>query len=408
MVNPAEVVETTKDLARFGKFKEAEAYLAKVRREDPSCFEAELEQIRIALFQDKVADAYKLIAEAAKKAPNDPRLVGLQGVWFIETKDYKAAAAALSWVLERDPYDGIAALNLGIAYRHLGQIHESEGALLKSLSLNPLSELAHYEYSRILTLKGRYEDAMQEVLKAIRINPYFIIAYMTLTEYLRAVKRLDIAVKTYEIAIKVAPDVDFFYGQLANLHEEMGDYASALKYVEHLAAKGNNFMDYVKMGIYKTMLRDFTGAETAFKKAMALGPDRWQPLYDYGELKFIQNDLEGAKQYYEKALPLVKNQDSRPYNALGLVLMYQSDFVKAEPLFHRAIQINPNDPAPYMNLAVLWRNKKDFTKARDWAQKAVPLAANDAQMSEKIQGILASLPPASSGTSKAAPPAKKK
>lgn len=391
MVDPAEVVQKTTDFARFGKFAEAEAYLAKIRKEDPRCFEAELEQIRIALFQDKVADAYQRIGEAAKKFPEDPRLVGLQGVWFIETQDFKAAAAALSWVLERNPSDSIAALNLGIAYRNLGQIHESEGALLKSLSLNPMSELAHYEYSRILTLKGRFEDAMQEILKAIRINPYFLIAYMTLTQYLRAVKRLDIAIKTYEIAIKIAPDVDFFYGQLANLYEETEDYKSALKYVKHLASKGNNYLDHMKIGIYSMMLQDYAASESAFKRAVELGPDRWQTYYNYGELKYVQGNMKEAQKLYEKAMQLVGDLDSRPYNALGLVLMYQGQLDKADSLFHKSIQINPNAVPPLMNLAVVARNKKNFAKAREWAEKAAELARDDAHLTEKIQGILKSL-----------------
>jgi tetratricopeptide (TPR) repeat protein len=150
-------------------------------------------------------------------------------------------------------------------------------------------------------------------------------------------------------------------------------------------------MDHMKVGTYKMMLKDFEGAEKAFKKAIELGPEHWQTHYNYGQLKLVQNDLPAARKLYEKSIPLVRNLDSRPFNELGYVLMHQREFDKAEPLFRKSIEINPNALPPYMNLAVLERNRKNIAKAREWAEKAAVLAKDDAQMSEKVKGILDSL-----------------
>lgn len=391
MAEAAQITQKTLELTRFGKFAEANQYLDQILKQDPKQLEAYLEKIRVALYQDKLQDASDLIQTASQINPSDPRLVALQGAWFIEAEQYQGAVAALSWVLERVPNDALSAVNLGIAHRHLGQIHEAEGALLKALVLNPLSDIAHYEYSRILTLRGRFEEAMQEVLKTIRINPYFLTAYMTLTEYFKAANRIDAAIKLYEIAIKIAPDVDFFYGQLATLFELKQDYRSALHFAQVLADKNQNFMDFVKVGNYHSYLGQLDEAKAAYEKAKVLGSDKWQPYYNLGELMLIQNQIEQARPYYEKSIELVKKQDSRPYNGLGLVVLSEKNWAKAAELFEQAHQINPDNPAPLMNLAVAYRNLKQIDKAKGYAQMALPLAQDDADLTDKITGLLATL-----------------
>jgi protein O-GlcNAc transferase len=388
MVNIEELVRKTTDLTRFGRFDEANKVLSKALKDDPECFEARLEQIKVALYQDKTADAHKLISEATQINPSDPRLIGLEGVWYLESKQFKNALAALSWAAQTLPEDANMHLNLAIALRNLGDYSNAEAEILTSLTLNPLSELAHYEYSRILMLTGKSQEAMMHVLKAIEINPYFVMGYMTLAEYFKSQKRIDSAIRLFEAGIKITPDIDLFYGQLALLYEQKEDFKSALKCVKHLAKKSGAYPDYLRIGIYSIILKKIPDAEKAFMQAIKLDPKRWEAYYNLGEMRLAQNKIGEATQYYREALSRVGQVDSRPYNGMGLALVVGAKGKGAEELFKKALEINPRSFEATLNMALLFKTLKDKKKAQEWAKRALALAGDDANKQTQVNRFL--------------------
>ncbi len=390
MINPQELVKQTSDFFRFGKFEEAETLLDRTLKENPNCFEARLEQIRSALFQDNIDNAFQLIGEAAAIYPNDPRLVALQGIWFLEKQEFKGAEAALSWAAKVLPEDSNIRLNWAIASRNLGDIQKAEEEILKSLSLNPASELAHFEYSRILMLQGKIQDAVLQILKSIDCNIYFITGFIAITKYLKLKKDLDAAILLYKDAIRIAPNVDFFYGQLAILYEEKGDYAAALPYAQHLAETNKSYYDDLRVGIYTFLSGNAADAESIFLKCIKRDASKWDAYYNLGEIYLMQNKVDEANTHYQKAADLVNSLDSRPFNQLGVIALSKNDFKKAADYFQKAISINQNAFEPVFNMALTCKKSGDTLAVSDWGQKAFILAGDNVSKKYEVQKLLKS------------------
>lgn len=377
MVDSQELARQTNDLTRFGRFDEANRLLGQVLKDDPDRFDARLELIKVALFQDKTADAHKLITEATQIDPSNPHLIALEGVWYLESQQYRNAVAALSWAAQNLPQDSNVLLNLAIGLRNLGDLSNAESFVLTSLTLNPLSELAHYEYSRILAQTGRMPEAMREVLKSIEINPYFVTGYMTLAQYFTSKGKIDAAIKLYESGVKIAPDIDLFYGQLALLYEQKEDFKAALKCVQHLAQSNGAYQDYLRIGIYSLVLKKVPEAEAAFNRALKIDPQRWEAYYNFGEMRVFQNKLPEATKLYNEALKRVGERDSRPYNGVGLMHILRDKGKGAEEMLKKALAINPRSFEATLNMALLFKTQGDPKMAQEWAKRALVLAGND-------------------------------
>jgi len=391
MINAQQIVYETSQLFRYGRFNDANKLLLKILKEDPNCFEARLEQIRSCLFQDEKEEASKLIGEAAALFPNDPRLVALQGIWFLENQQYNGAQAALSWAVQLLPEDSVVHLNLAITLRNLGQTKEAEKHIIKSLILNPASEFAHFEYSRILMLQGRKKQALEQMVKTLECNIYFIPGFVALTNYLKMQNQIDTAINLYEDAIKTAPDVEFFYGQLALLYEEKGDFSKALLPAKHLANTNNSYYDHLRVGIYTFLSGEIKEAENIFLACIKRDDKKWDAYYNLGEIYLTQKQIEKAKEYYQKATDRVNNLDSRPFNNLGIIALSQNDVKTAEEFFAKALKINPNSFEATLNMALLFKKRGDKITAKDWAQKAKMVAQNNKDQIKKTLDFIKGL-----------------
>ncbi|HNW56097.1 MAG TPA: tetratricopeptide repeat protein [bacterium] len=80
-------------------------------------------------------------------------------------------------------------------------------------------------------------------------------------------------------------------------------------------------------------------------------PDLQQQL---GVAKYATNDLQGAKEAYEKGVSL-NSDNAIMHNNLGNVYRDLSDYSKAEAEYRRAMELNPKLTTPYSNLASIYQ-----------------------------------------------------
>jgi tetratricopeptide (TPR) repeat protein len=108
-----------------------------------------------------------------------------------------------------------------------------------------------------------------------------------------------------------APSTENLAEQIAKKMQEVQELQAKLRYVDALAkldevdALQPNLPDvYILRGsmYLSPALRDFSKAETMFKKAKEISPDTLAPDFNLAELRFVQQDWAGAKQGFEKAL----------------------------------------------------------------------------------------------------------
>lgn len=95
--------------------------------------------------------------------------------------------------------------------------------------------------------------------------------------------------------------------------------------------------------------------------------------YALGLRRFYGNeDYSGAEEAFREAIALRPNW-SWPHNALGIVLFTAGHRDRALDAFNRAMELNPEWSRPHSDLAILYRRAGDLEAALEEVRKAVEL-----------------------------------
>jgi Tfp pilus assembly protein PilF len=89
-----------------------------------------------ALSKNKLSEAEKYVNEALKLAPSHPDVLYVQGVLFLDQKNYPQAQSALEKASQMDPTNGSAFSALGMALLNEGKYDQAIGPAEKSLQLD--------------------------------------------------------------------------------------------------------------------------------------------------------------------------------------------------------------------------------------------------------------------------------
>jgi tetratricopeptide (TPR) repeat protein len=168
--------------------------------------------------------------------------------------------------------------------------------------------------------------AIQELSKAIQINPRYSFAY-----FIRA----------------------YIYSQLQEFRQSLNDYNQVIKLNPNLAAA------YRSRGVLKQdNLNDAQGALADYNQAIALSPGFALAYSDRGNLK--QNsisDIQGALADYNQAIALNSRDGDFYYNRGVLKQEKLNDTQGAIADYDRAITLNPKDASAYTNRGILKQTK---------------------------------------------------
>lgn len=163
---------------------------------------------------------------------------------------------------------------------------------------------------------------------------------------------LDAAVKLYNDILKIHPDhLDATY-LLGTLYAEAGEFDTARGYLEK-ADRLNPTSPYIKVnfGNVCKALGDFGAARELYLQALAIQENLPQALFGLGHIQeIVDNDREGALDYYRKAVQLNPN-DPGVLQAMGRLLFQQGD-QNALDYFRTAARINPRQPEIIKDLGI--------------------------------------------------------
>jgi Flp pilus assembly protein TadD len=194
---------------------------------------------------------------------------------------------------------------------------------------------------------------------------------------------------------------------------------SAIVAAAELATSGAvvNAETLYALGLNLIETDEFSGAESALRKAIALRPDWSRPWNALGILlaNYTRDRAAEAEEAYRTAIRL-EPAWSRSYNDLAILLRLAGRLVEAEAMskeairldpenvatwnnygnllvargrfdeaetqYRKAIQLDPEHPKPYYNLACVYAIQHKKEDALQWLAKAI---ARDAELREDAQ-----------------------
>ena len=185
----------------------------------------------------KYAQAARLMEEAWRQDPDNPRCHMYLATAYEETGQYQRAVRVFQHALDAKLGTDRIYSRLGIDYLHLGQVDKAVDAMEQARSLNP-KDLNNLRNLGMACLQlGRVGDAERAFLAIIAQNDRYAAAHNGLGLVAAQRKDMETARREFERAVEVNPDEVKSLLDLGILYQQTGDRERSLRYLQMFVAK---------------------------------------------------------------------------------------------------------------------------------------------------------------------------
>lgn len=160
-----------------------------------------------------------------------------------------------------------------------------------------------YAYSKIWV--KNYDEIIENLYKAIELNPDYAIAYFMLGFVYNSLKGYEKAKIYYEKAIALKPDYSGIYYNLAIVYYNLKEYQKALVNYEKAVELNSNDVDaYLNLGNVYYSLKEYQKAIVNYKKAAELNPNDADTYFNLGLVYRKQSEYRKAIEYFKQCIRL--------------------------------------------------------------------------------------------------------
>ena len=350
---------------------------------------------------------------------------GLAGLAYARG-DLKATASALESVVQAIPWDTEAHRMLGETHHALGDSGRALAAFEKSLELFGDQPAVLYESGRIYLDRGRREDAVRVLEKAVLLAPGEASYHAALTDAFIKTEQLSKAWDAFQTAEALgAVDADLLFkkGWLSlktgrtedgialleqaverapergDMHAELGKaYLQQKRFAEAVAAFRNALAhnavlpDFaVELGRVFEALGQSADAETVYRQALEMAPGRVDIRLLLVKRLLVRKDPSGALEQLNKAAEIDPGNGS-VHVLLGDLYAAQEKTDLAIRHYRRAFDLKAEISGTAVALGRLYLNRGETGHAAEICRVALSAGVRNADLfvilgaSEEIQG----------------------
>lgn len=151
--------------------------------------------------------------------------------WF-QVHHWKNGVTLFTHAVKSTHNNGIAYCELGHALNQHGKRDEAIINLLRSLKINPYHAEAHFELGVTLEEQGNSTAAVKQYLEALRINPNHVKAHNSLGIILAKQGNFKDSVYHYKKALRINPEYPGAYYNLGKVFAVQGKIEEAILYYQ--------------------------------------------------------------------------------------------------------------------------------------------------------------------------------
>jgi tetratricopeptide (TPR) repeat protein len=266
------------------------------------------------------------------------------GIIAIEAGSYEGGAGFLRSALAINAEIGAIHVDLGNAYKQLGQFDLALASYDRALALDGASADLHYSRGNALQALRRFEEALHEYEQALAMNPHDTQALNNRGVVLRELGRFEQALASYDRVLMLTPHC-----------------------LDALNNRGNVLKE----------LRRFDEALASFNAALFVDPASPDSWFNRGVTEHARGDHDDALASYGRAIDIDANF-AQAYHNRSTVLHHLKRYDDALADCQQAIKLKPDYQEAYKSCAAVLRALKHFDTALGCADMAVRLLEDDA------------------------------
>lgn len=234
-------------------------------------------------------------------------------------------------------------LDLSLEFQNLGKITEAINVLKMAIKLNPQNESALYEIAYLYDLDNQFESSITYYKEFIDENPYSFTAWYNLGNAYSKLEDYENAVKSYDYAILINKSFSPAHFNMGNACLSTEKFHKAIEHFEEcLAIDGDDTMALCYLGEAHEQLNELDLAKNYYNRALQLTPTLSEAWLGLGIVEdLLGNTTEGIT-FIRKALYYDPN-NAGMYHVLAGALekIGQSDEAKIN--YCKSLELNPDD-----------------------------------------------------------------
>ena len=253
------------------------------------------------------------------------------------------------------------------------------------ISVFPKAKILHNLKGASHAALNHYDLAIESYDKAIKIDPSYIDALVNRGSAFQEKGELDEAIFCFQKTLTLKPNHPFAYFNMGNALHRQGELDAAVKsYQNALTIRPNYAEAYFNMGNIFTSKGEFHAATNNYKQVLKIEPDHVDAHYNMGISLKNSGQLDAAIDSFIQAIEIRPNYADAHIN-LGFLLEGQREFDAAIESYKKAIEIRPDYAEAYNNIGSVLNKKGELFAALDCYKRALEIyPENEAIFSQKL------------------------
>jgi len=318
----------------------------------------------------------------------------MQGKGYLQryevAQNLDTAISLFNRALEQDPKYALAEAGLGEAYwrsyeqtkdTHLAE--EARKSSAAAIALNDQLPQVYVTSGMVRTGTGHYEEAIQDLQKALALDPINSDASRELAKTYQQMGKLKDAETTYLNAIAMHPGYWGAHNELGGFYYRLGRYAEAEKEFRIVVElTPDNARGYSNLGVIAYSQNRYEEAARLYEKSVAIKPSA-DTYSNLGAVYYSLSQYDEAARYYEKAVRM-NGRDSEDWHNLAGAYQWGKEPQKARAAFQQTAalteeqrRVNPRDPVLLIRLADAYSHLNQPQSARELLQQGLAMAPDD-------------------------------
>ncbi len=241
--------------------------------------------------------------------------------------------------------------NLGIEFKSQGRFDEAIEQFGKSIKIKSNYAKAHNNLGNVLQAKGRFDEAVSHYRHALGVISNDARIHNNLGFALKLQGKIDEAIEHYHRALQINPNFAQAHNNIGVALGSQGKSGEAIShYYEAIKIEPAYVAAYHNLGIALQSAGKFDEAIICYHKVVEMRPKFAMAYHNIGRALHSQGKFEEAIGYFRQAIK-IKPGLAIAHHQLGVSLQFLGKFGESASHFRQALQISPNSAVIHRDLA---------------------------------------------------------
>ena len=256
--------------------------------------------------------------------------------------------------------------------------------ILKDLNTNkPVDIKKSKEFNDLLKKYNNKEfnNVIRKAFDLLKVYPNENDLYNIQGASNAALGKFDKAIICFENILKIDPDSEKAYFNIAVMYDKLASPKNALKNYKNAIKIKPDYADAQNnMGSAYKELGDLDRALNAYQKAAKIQPNHSFAYNNMGNIYMTRKSFEKALKAFKMAIFINPNY-ADAYNSIGEIYLNKKNITKSHKAFEKVLQLNPNHVKGLLNMGNLYDSTAEYEKSIQLYSKA---SMNDPENNELL------------------------